>query len=118
MLTLHLHKLVFHSYHGLYDGEDKTGNDFEVNLDVHYSVKKDKYDSFKHLIDYEEIYSIVQKRMALPSPLLEEVADSIIKKIHHQFGQVTRITISIFKLNAPIEQFNGKVGITLTRIFD
>lgn len=118
MLTVHLHQLVFHAFHGLYAGEEKTGNDFEVNLDVHYTVKKDKYDSLKHLISYEELFVIVQKRMALPSPLLEEVADSIIKKIHHQFGQVAKITISIYKLNAPIQQFKGKVGITLSRSFD
>jgi dihydroneopterin aldolase len=118
MLTVHLHQLVFHGFHGLFPGEEQTGNDFEVNLDVHYVVKKDRYDSLKHLISYEDLFKIVQKRMAIPTPLLEEIADSIIHKIHHQFGNIVKITISIYKLNAPIHQFNGKVGISLTRSFD
>lgn len=118
MVTVHLHKLIFHSFHGLYEGEDIIGNDFEVDLDVQYQVKKDKYDSLKHLVNYEEVYKIVKARMALSSPLLEEVANSIIHKIHHRFGNVTRIKISIYKLHAPIPHFNGKVGISLERIFD
>ena len=118
MVTVHLHQLIFHAFHGLYPGEDLIGNDFEVNLDVEYHVKKDKYDSLKHLVNYEEVYDIVKTRMGLPTPLLEEVADSIIHKIHHRFGNVTRITISIYKLSAPIERFNGKIGISIDRIFD
>ncbi|MBL7770759.1 MAG: dihydroneopterin aldolase [Flavipsychrobacter sp.] len=118
MVTVHLHQLIFHAFHGLYEGEEKIGNDFEVNVDVEYNVKKDKFDSLKHLVNYEEVYKIIQARMALPTPLLEEVADSIIHKIHHRFGNVTRITICIYKLNAPIQRFNGKVGISIDRIFD
>jgi dihydroneopterin aldolase len=118
MVTVHLHQLIFHGFHGLYPGEEKIGNDFEVNLDVEYHVKKDKYDSLKHLVNYEEVYEIVKARMAVPTPLLEEIGDSIIGKIHHRFSNVTRITISIHKLNAPIQRFNGKVGISIDRIFD
>lgn len=118
MLTVHLHQLVFHSFHGLYDGEERVGNDFEVNLDVTYSVKKDKYDNLKHLINYEDLFYIVQKRMAIPTDLLEELADSIIRKIHHHYGNVAEIALSIHKLNAPIHQFSGKVGIRLVRRFN
>lgn len=67
MVTVHLHQLIFHAFHGLYEGEEKIGNDFEVNVDVEYNVKKDKFDSLKHLVNYEEVYKIIQARMVLPT---------------------------------------------------
>lgn len=118
MLTVHLHQLIFHGFHGLYPGEEKIGNDFEVNLDITYNVKKKKLDNLKNLISYEEVFQILKHRMQVATPLLEELADSIIRKISHQYPQVEQIRISIYKLQAPIENFRGKVGITLTRNFD
>ena len=117
MLTVHLHQLIFHAFHGLYSGEEKIGNDFEVNLDISYHIKKKKLDNLKHLISYEDVFQIVKYRMNVPTPLLEELADSIIRKIGHEFPQVEEVRISIFKLQAPIENFQGKVGITLFRKF-
>lgn len=118
MLTVHLHNLIFHGFHGLYEGEDKVGNDFEVTLDVHYDVKKDKLDNIKNLISYVDLLAIVRKRMDIPAPLLEELANGIVQKIKHEYAQVELIRLSIFKLNAPIPNFQGKVGITLHRKFD
>ncbi|MBC6489730.1 dihydroneopterin aldolase [Flavihumibacter stibioxidans] len=118
MLTVHLHQLIFHGFHGLYPGEEKIGNDFEVNLDITYNVKKKKLDNLKNLISYEDVFQILNHRMQVSTPLLEELADSIIRKISHQYPQVEQVRISIYKLQAPIENFRGKVGITLTRNFN
>jgi dihydroneopterin aldolase len=56
--------------------------------------------------------------MAIPTPLLEEVADSIVRKIRHEYSFVKEITVSIFKLQPPIARFQGKVGVTLHQKFD
>lgn len=117
MLTIHLHQLIFHGFHGLYPGEEKIGNDFEVTLDISYNVKKKKLDNLKNLISYEDLFQLVKYRMNVPTPLLEELADSIIRKISHEYPQVEEARITIYKLQAPIENFRGKVGITLFRKF-
>ncbi|ULQ57729.1 dihydroneopterin aldolase [Flavihumibacter rivuli] len=117
MLTVHLKDVIIHAYHGLYEGEERTGNNFEVNLSVSYEAKKGKLDDLKHLISYEDLFRIVQKRMNTPTPLLEELADGIICKIHQEYSQVQKVEISIFKLQAPITGMQGKVGITLVRKF-
>lgn len=117
MLTVHLHHLLFHSYHGLYDGEERIGNDFEVNLDVTYDVGGKDLDNLKYLISYEDLYKIVQKRMGVPTPLLEELANGIMHKIKHQYARVESIRISIFKLKAPIANFQGKVGVSFFQKF-
>ncbi|GAO44572.1 dihydroneopterin aldolase [Flavihumibacter petaseus] len=118
LLTVHLHKLVFHAAHGLYEGEDKVGNDFEVNVDIEYTVKKDKVHDIRNLISYEDVLQIVRQRMNIPTPLLEELAFSIIQKIRHRYASVRVVRLSIYKLNAPLANFQGKVGITLQQEFD
>jgi dihydroneopterin aldolase len=55
--------------------------------------------------------------MAIRSQLLEEIAETIILKIRHQYAMAKEISISIFKLEAPLENFHGKVGITMQRRF-
>jgi dihydroneopterin aldolase len=118
MLIVHLSDLRFFAHHGAYAGEFEVGTEFEVNLHVKYDEKKIKFNDLKNILNYEELYHIVKKRMALPTPLLEEVAESIIRKIRHEYSYVKEANISIFKLHPPIENFQGKVGITLQKKFD
>jgi 7,8-dihydroneopterin aldolase/epimerase/oxygenase len=118
MLTVHLTALRFFAHHGIYDGEPKAGGEFEVHLLVKYEEKKIKFDSLKNVLNYEELYNIVKKRMGMPTPLMEELAESIIRKIRHEYSFVKEVSISIFKLQPPIENFQGKVGVTLQKKFD
>lgn len=118
MIIVELKNLLFHAFHGVYEGEKKTGNDFEIDLVVKYDDKKVKLDNLNSIINYEELFEIVKKRMAVPTPLLEEVAEGIIRKIRHQYPFIKETNVSIYKLNAPIEGFQGKIGITLQKKFD
>jgi dihydroneopterin aldolase len=118
MLSVHLKDLEFHGYHGLYEGEGKIGNDFMVDLEVKYDEVSLKMNDINSIINYEVLYEIVRKRMAIPSPLLEEVAETIILKVRHKFPVIKEITFSIFKLNPPIEKFVGRVGITMHKRFE
>ena len=117
MLTVHLSQLSFYAYHGFYEEERKLGNNYEVDITVTYDEGTKSLDDLNNLVNYEAIYEIVKKRMSIPSPLLEEVADSLISKIRHLYKQVNEISVSIFKLNPPIEGFQGKAGITLHKKF-
>jgi dihydroneopterin aldolase len=118
MITVQLYDLKFHAFHGVYEGEVKTGHDFLVNLSVAYNENKGRFDNINDVLNYVELYEIVSKRMSIASPLLEEVADSIIRKIKHQYSVVKQISLSIYKLGAPVEGFQGKIGITLEKKFD
>ncbi len=117
MITVHLDDLVFHAYHGVHDGESAVGNSFQVNLKVTYDEGNIPLNDLKNVVNYEELYAIVKKRMAVSTPLLEELAESIIRKIRHEYGSVQEVIVTILKLNAPIEGIHGKVGITLQKKF-
>jgi len=118
MLTVHLSDLKFFAHHGAYEGEATAGNEFEVHVRVSYEEKKIKFDSLKNVLNYEDLFGLVRKRMAVPTPLLEELAEGIIRKIRHEYSFVKEVSISIFKLQPPIGGFQGKVGITLQKKFD
>ena len=118
MLTVHLQNLIIHAFHGVYDGEHKAGNNFEVDLSVSYDEKNVKLDNLENIVSYEDLFQVVKERMEVSTPLLEEIAESIIQKIKHQYSFVSEIKISIFKLEAPIANFQGKPGITLHKKFD
>ena len=118
MLTVHLNNLQFFARHGIYEGEPEVGGPFEVNLQVLYDEKDTRFDRLSNILNYEELYNIVKTRMALPTLLLEEVAEAVILAIRHDYSFVLEISISIFKLEPPIPNFRGKVGVTLHKKFD
>lgn len=118
MLTVHLENLRFFAHHGVYEGEPVAGGEFEVHLKVQYDEKQIKFNDLNNVLNYEELYMVVKKRMAMPTPLVEEIAESIIRKIRHEYSFVKEISVSIFKLQPPMENFQGKVGITLQKKFD
>jgi dihydroneopterin aldolase len=118
MLTVHLKDIRFFGHHGVYAAEAETGAEFVVDLNVQYDESHIKFDSINNVVDYVEVFHIVKKRMAMPTPLLEELAESIIRKIRHEYSFVKEISISIFKLQPPIEGLIGKVGISLHKKFE
>ena len=118
MLTVQLTDLLFYAYHGVYEAESIAGGNYLLNLSVQYDEKNIQFDNLENVISYEELYKIIQKRMSIASPLLEEVADTIIRKIKHRYSNAREISVSIYKLHPPIEGFQGKAGITLQKRFE
>jgi len=118
MVSIELHNIRMHAYHGLYEGEQKTGSPYEVNLKVTYDEGHLKFDDLKNTINYVDVFEIVKQRMKVATPLLEKVAEGIIRKLKHQYPYATEISISIYKLEAPIENIQGKLGITMHKKFD
>ncbi|MEJ7767019.1 MAG: dihydroneopterin aldolase [Chitinophagaceae bacterium] len=118
MLSVQLLNLTFHAFHGVYEGEGLVGNNYQVDLTVMYDEKNVQMHNPASVINYEKLFEIVKKRMAIPSPLLEEVAETVILKIRHQYPIARQISLSIFKLQPPIEGFQGKIGVTLLKTFE
>jgi 7,8-dihydroneopterin aldolase/epimerase/oxygenase len=118
MITVELRNVIMHGHHGIYPEEKEVLNTFEVNLDVSYEEKGAGFDKLEDTISYVSLYKIVQKKMQVPEFLLESVCQEIIGMIKHQYPFVKEIRMSIYKLQAPIENFQGKVGVTMHLRFD
>jgi 7,8-dihydroneopterin aldolase/epimerase/oxygenase len=118
MLTVHLSNLVFHAFHGVYEAERLIGSNYEVDVTVKYDEADRQLDDLNNIVNYEVIFEIVRKRMSIPTPLLEEVTEAIVRKIKHQYRQLSEIAVTIYKLQPPIAGLQGKVGVTLHKIFE
>lgn len=117
MLTIELQNLLFHAQHGLYEEERMVMNTFEVNLSVSFPEKASAFERTEDTISYVNLYDIVKQKIQNPVFLLERICQDIILKIKIQYPAVSEIRISIYKLQAPIESFIGKAGVTMHRIF-
>ena len=117
MVSIELHNLQLHAFHGIHDGESKTGNRYIVDLVVQYEEGDTHFDELSSTINYVELYEIVKQRMQVNTPLLERLCEGIIRRIKHQYPFINQVNISVFKLEAPIENFQGKVGVSMLKKF-
>lgn len=116
MYTIHLHKLQFHSFHGWHEEESTVGGLFEVDIDIH-SSRIVEVNNLEDTIDYTKVYAVTKELMLKPVPLLETLANQIIKAIQKLDDRIEQVTISITKCNPPIPGFTGNVGITIQKKF-
>jgi dihydroneopterin aldolase len=112
LLTINLHNLIFHAHHGLYQEEQLLGNDFEVNISIKHLPVKEKIVSLEQTINYVSVHELVKQRMKIPTPLLETLAQEICEAILEKFSLAEEVFFSIKKLNPPIINFQGSVGIS------
>ncbi len=111
MLTIHLHKLLFHSFHGVYEEEQLLGNDFEVNADIELETSE-QLTKLRQTVNYVTVYEVIKQRMQQPTPLLETVAQELAQLIHKIDDRIKSVSITIKKLSPPIENFQGEVGVS------
>ena len=117
-LTIELKGLRFRAFHGVLEEEGLLGNDFEVELLVHYQAPENRITSIKDTINYVDIYGIVKEEMNVRSALLETVVMKICHRLHVDYPQIEKITITLSKLTPPIHNFTGTVGVTYTKAYN
>jgi 7,8-dihydroneopterin aldolase/epimerase/oxygenase len=117
MFTVHLNKLKFFAHHGVHDEEGIIGTDFEVSVSINFNAPE-KIIALNDTINYVSVYNIVKNRFAIPERLLETLAQHISDDIYAMDKRIVTINISIEKMNPPISNFIGTVGVTFTKSFN
>ena len=109
-----LEGMEFFAYHGVYQEERETGQNFSVDLEILADYSKACHsDKLEDAIDYVQVYELVKAEMAIPSSLLENVAQRIIDRIQKDFDQIEGIKVKITKLHPPISGKLKGIGIEL-----
>ena len=116
MFTIHLKNLQFFSFHGIHPEERILGNDYELNLSVSFP-SEEKITELDQTLNYGELFVIVEKRMAIPTDLMETIAQELAQQIHERFPQVSSISISIDKKNPPIPNIRGAAGVSFMQSY-
>ena len=103
MGIIRLQNIRTFSYHGCLQEEKKIGSDYRVDLNIKTDLRRSATsDELKDTVDYVLLNRIVVEEMALRSNLLEHVAHRIIARVFREIAAVSRITLSVSKLNPPI----------------
>ena len=115
--TIELNSIRFFAEHGMYEEEKRVGNEFEVDVSIACESPKELVTSIEQTVDYTEVYRILQEEFAKRQFFIETVAKKVADKLKHQFPEIETVKISIRKLNPPITNFSGSVGITYSKSF-
>jgi 7,8-dihydroneopterin aldolase/epimerase/oxygenase len=68
-------------------------------------------------INYVSVFEIIKNRFAIPERLLETLAQHIVDDIYAIDNRIIKINILIDKINAPIPNFIGTVGVSYSKSF-
>lgn len=111
MLTIHLNKLRFFAYHGLYEEETVAGEEFELDVHLQYMPTTLPIVHLRETVDYTGVYRLIKERMAKPELFLETLAYHIASDILTHFTAVLSVDITVTKLRPPIVNFTGNISV-------
>jgi dihydroneopterin aldolase len=95
--------MEFYAYHGHWSEERIVGQYFYVDVDVDTAMNRAaETDNLDDTVNYQEIYDIVKREMAVPSNLLEHVAGRIIRSLKAELSAINRVEVRIRKNNPPL----------------
>lgn len=115
LVTIHLNNLRFFAYHGLYEEEKQLGNEFELNIVISFISKKEIIEHMSDTINYATIYELAKKEMLQPRELLETFLSQLAEKIKEKFPETTALKMTLYKLQMPLNNFKGKIGVEIEK---
>lgn len=112
--TITLRRMRFFAHHGVGKQESVVGNRFEVTLSVRCAMDKALTDDdLDETVNYAELYATVEKEMATPSQLLENVAWRIAKAVKREHPRVEGGTVTVTKVTPPFKCDLDGVDVTI-----
>ncbi|WP_299363675.1 dihydroneopterin aldolase [Winogradskyella sp.] len=92
-----------YAHHGCLKEETIIGSDYRVDVTVEADLSRSsKSDALNDTVDYVFLNHVVKEEMAIPSKLLETVAQRIIDRIFSEDQLVNEVFVSVSKINPPI----------------
>ena len=114
MVIIEIEGMEFYAFHGHFEVEKVAGNRFVVSLKIEADCgKAAQTDQLEDTLDYQNAYLAVKEEMAIPSDLLEHVAQRIINRIKSEFPKAGKVKVKVSKLNPPMGGQIEKVSVSL-----
>ena len=116
MFTIRLNNMIFFAYHGVHEEETIVGTDFKVSVSISFAASKEII-ALNDTINYVVVFDIVKRNFEIPQKLLETLAQNITAEIYKINNQITSNNVTIDKLNPPICNFTGNVGVSYLKSY-
>jgi len=115
-MKVFLKDILLYGYHGIHDLERKVGTEFSINIYMDIDVSETTI-TLDDTIDYSVVFSLLKEEFLIATPLLENLAIRISERIKSVYPLMIKIQVNIIKHNAPIEGFQGEVGIEFEKTY-
>ena len=114
-MKVYVNNIKVYAYHGCLDEEGVIGSDYRVDAVVDVKNKlSHQNDDLNQTVDYSLVTQIVVEEMAIRSKLIETVAAKIIKRVHNECAHSKHVSITVTKINPPIDGDVETVSVTLS----
>jgi dihydroneopterin aldolase len=112
-----LSRMQFYGYHGVFPEENKLGQRFIVDAELHLDLSRagssdDLGQTVNYAEAYERIRSIVQGK---PFRLIEALAEAIASDLLQQYTSVNEVTVRVTKPNPPFDTHFDGVTVDIHR---
>lgn len=106
----------FYAYHGVASDEQNLGGKFEIDLEIRSDLSAAmESDNLKQTVDYEAIYSFVQKTVTQKKYyLLEALGNTIARGLLREFNHIDAVTVTVRKPHPPVKGVVDYVEIQIT----
>lgn len=116
MGKIHLENIKVYAHHGCMEAETIIGSDYRVDLWVDANLQTPAAsDNLIDTVDYVLLNAIVCEEMAIPSKLLEHVANRIVKRAMHEILMIEVCRVRVAKINPPVGGHVGAVSVELSK---
>jgi len=112
-----LNNMYFYGYHGLFPEENKLGQRFQVDLELHANLKTaGQSDNMADSIDYGHVYKCVQHIVeGEKKNLIEAVAELIAASLLENFAMLEACDVKVVKPDPPIPGYYESVAVQIYR---
>ena len=114
-MYIYLNDLLFNGFHGVYPAEKKIGNTFKVDVRIQMTPATKTIHKLEDTIDYVQVYALIQKIMAVPTPLLETIVANIADQILAAHPIAESVYVKITKQQLSIPYFEGTTAVDIER---
>ena len=114
-MHIYLNDLIFNGFHGVYPSEKKIGNTFKLDLRIQLTATTKTIDQLEQTIDYVQVYALIQKIMAVPTPLLETIVTNIADQILAAHPMAESVYVKITKQQLSVPYFEGTTAVDIER---
>jgi dihydroneopterin aldolase len=114
-MHIYLNDLMFNGFHGVYPAEKIIGNTFKVDVRIQMSPATKTIHQLEDTIDYVQVYALIQKIMAVPTPLLETIVANIADQILAAHLMAELVYVKITKLQLSVPYFEGTTAVDIER---
>jgi 7,8-dihydroneopterin aldolase/epimerase/oxygenase len=110
MDKMSLHRMEFYAYHGVFEEENRLGQKFLVDIELHLDLAAaGRKDDLSLTVNYAELYEHIRLIVENDTfKLIESVAEAIASRVLQLYTMIEQLTVRVTKPNPPFRaNFDG-----------